>query len=137
ATHAEIDFGHVVAHEHETPAAGALEVLNGGGVGYVGGIETGALVLDLDVKAILLNLVDDANLLGAIKLVAVFDGVDEGFLEGELDAEDFFFGEEGGLQLTFDFFLKFTRFGGIAGDFDGDGVMGAWLAHKVHLTESG
>ena len=67
----------------------------------------------------------------------MLDGVDEGFFECELDAEDFFFRELAGLQLTFDVFLNLACLGGVAGDLDSDGLLGGLLAHKVHLTASG
>src|SRR5947209_13351522 len=49
---AEADIVHVVAHEHEAPAAGALEVLHGGRVGHVAGVEAGALVADVDLEPV-------------------------------------------------------------------------------------
>src|SRR5262249_3636858 len=44
------DFVHVVAHQHQAAAAGALEVLDRGRVGHVGWVEAGALVGDAHLE---------------------------------------------------------------------------------------
>src|SRR5947209_19448250 len=46
---AERNIAHVIAHEHQAPAARAFEVLDAGGVGNLGRIEAAALVGDGDV----------------------------------------------------------------------------------------
>src|SRR5262249_11997825 len=66
-------------------------------------------------------------------LVAVLDGVDQSFLDGELDAEDFVIGERAdGLEKLLDLFLYATRFGGIAGDGEVAGRVGLRVALAVH-----
>ena len=93
AAGSEVDLGHVVAHEHEAAAARTFEVFDGGRIGDVGRVEAAAFIANRDIETFPVDGVPDTHLLGAIELVAMFDGVDERFLEGELDAEDFFFVE--------------------------------------------
>ena len=119
-----LDLGHEVAHEQQAAAAGALEVLGGGRVGHVLGVEARPLVGDADVEPLGSDRVRDEDALVRVHLVAVLDGVDEGLFEGELDGEDVVLGVAGGLERLLD--LRPGRAGASAevardGDFDGMG----------------
>ncbi len=69
------------------------------------------------------------DLLGTVHLVAVFDGVDEGFFKGELDAEDLAFLEVAGLEGAFDVILNAACLGGVAGDHN---LVGTDVARITH-----
>src|SRR2546428_13988969 len=73
AAGAEVDLGHVIAHEHEPPATRALEVFNGGGVGDVGGGGGAALVADMGGGEVTIGQVGDARFLFSIKIGALLD----------------------------------------------------------------
>ena len=87
------DLGHVVPHQEQAPAAGPFQVLRRGRVWHVVGIKAGAFIDDLDLEPIRVDAVRNADRLGPVQLVAVFDGVDQGLFEREADAEDFLVGE--------------------------------------------
>src|SRR5262245_2483338 len=76
APRAESDLAHVVAHQHETPAAGTFEVLDGGGIGNILGVKALAFIGDEDFEALGGNTIGNADLLGAVHMVAMLDGVD-------------------------------------------------------------
>src|SRR4029079_8372957 len=75
----EVALGHVVAHQQESASARAFEVLGGGRVGDVIGIEARAFIADFNVEGAVVDAVPDVDLFGLAHLVAMFDGVDEGF----------------------------------------------------------
>jgi len=72
----------------DAAAAAAVDVFFICGIGDFGGVEAFALVFDGDVDALVADAVVDADLFGAVQLVAVFDGVDERFFEGKFEGEE-------------------------------------------------
>ena len=88
------------------------------GIGHVAGVETRAFIGDLHFKAIGEKSVGDADFLGGVHLVAMFDGVDQGFLQGQLDAEDVVVVDVTSEEKLFDVVLNPARLGRIAGDGD-------------------
>jgi hypothetical protein len=71
-----------------------------------------------------MKLTDDTHFLRAVHLVAMLDGVDQGFFERQLDAEDVPFVDVAGLEEVFDLFLNSASFGAIArnGAIQGDSL---------------
>ena len=65
----------------------------------------GALVLDADFELLGVDSIVDADEFGAVELVAVLDGVDEGFMDGHMNGEEIVLGEAAvaafGEQLVF------------------------------------
>src|SRR5205823_3608526 len=66
------------------------------------------------------DLVAYRHALVRVELVAVLDGVDEGFFDGELDGKDVVLAKLGGLESFLNPVLKQARFRQIAGDGDID-----------------
>src|SRR5262245_307328 len=130
----EDDFGHVMAHEQQAPPAGALEILDGHRIGHVFRIEAPPFVRDADVEAVAVDEVDDADFLAAVELIAVFDGVDECFFEGQPNAENFTFVETVSRQGALDFVLNLASLAGVAGDHMLPRPHMADVTHRVFLA---
>jgi hypothetical protein len=79
---------HVRLHQQDAAAVEALEVFVEGRVGDRSAVEAGAFILDGDLGLFGADGGLDLDGLGAVELVAVLDGVDQGLFEGELDAEE-------------------------------------------------
>ena len=120
-----------MAHEHQAAAAGALDVLEGGGVGHVAGVEAVALVGDVDLEVLGANHGDDGHLFIAVHLVAVLDGIDQGLFQGQADAEDFFFAGVVRPQESLDVLLHAAGLRRVAGD---DEVQRGAVACVVHAA---
>lgn len=123
-----------MAHEHNTPAAGPLQILDGGGIGDVFDNEAVALIINPNLETIGVHLISDANDLGAVHLIAMFDSVNECFFESQTDAEDFAVGELLAFQELFDFFLDVAGFRRVAGNDQLFAKTLADLGHGLHLT---
>ena len=123
-----------MAHEHQAAAAGALDVLEGGGVGHVAGVEAVALVGDVDLEVLGANHGDDGHLFIAVHLVAVLDGVDERLFEGQADAEDVLVADVVGVQQSLDVVLDAASLGRVAGDHQVHRGVGRWV-HEVDRVE--
>src|SRR3954447_225220 len=122
-------LGHVVLDEEQAAAARALEVLDGARVGHVAGVEAGALVRDADLEAVVADAAADVDLLAAVELVAVLDGVDDGFFQGEADAEDLAVLVVEQSQLALDLVLDAGNLLRVARDRN---LEGSFLAEHAH-----
>src|SRR5437660_1027566 len=88
AATAEADLAHIMAHEHQAPAARSFDVFFGGRVGNFAGIEAAAFVGNDYFEYLGVDAVADLDLLGAVHAVAVLHGVDDRLFDGQADAED-------------------------------------------------
>ena len=114
-------FGHVVFHQEESAAAGTFEVFVSERVGNVARIVAGAFVGDADVEAVGANMKADMDAFCLVHLVAMLDGVDNRFFQGQANAENFLIVEAELSQLFFDKFLDVPCFVEIAGNDEFDG----------------
>jgi hypothetical protein len=105
-----------VAHEHEASAAGPFEIFDRGGIGHVVGVEADPLVGDADLESIREESIGNVDAFASVHLVAVLDGVDQGFFESEPDAEDFLIAGSAGSELFFDGILDTSSLGMLARD---------------------
>jgi hypothetical protein len=102
------------------------------GSGTSAGSNPRAFVGDLDLETVDVETVRDVDLFGTVELVAVLDGVDEGLLERQLDAEDVVGVSGRGLQKLLDRVLDATRLGRVADDHDVGGVERRSVQGWVH-----
>ena len=100
-----------MAHQKDAAAAGTFEILRIERIGHRFRIEPLALVLDFDEKVLRGDLIANVNGFGRVLAITVFDGVDEGLLEGEADAEAILLGEAHGLHLVEELIDEALHFG--------------------------
>src|SRR5262245_55068337 len=107
-----------MAHEQQPPATGAFQIFDGNRIGDVCRVKAGPLVSNTNLKPFGDNPEGNADLLGTVHLVAMLDGIDESFFQGQLDAEQVPFGKLVGLESLLDFLLHASSLCRIAGDFN-------------------
>jgi len=87
-----------------------------GWIGDTGGIETGPFVGDLDSYPPRRHAAGDANVLLRVRLVAVLDGIDQGFLQRQMDAEEIALGPMEALEVIEDLLEDPLSHAGFAGN---------------------
>ena len=70
---------------------GAFEIFVGKRIGHIAGVVTGAFVGDTDVEALALYAEQNVHLFAIVHLIAMLDGIDDGFEPSELIPKIFLF----------------------------------------------
>ena len=121
--------GHETAHEHDAPSSRGLDAVGFGWIGDRRGVEALAFVADFHPQKIGGHPAGYANMLGGVEPIAVLDGVDQCFLQGQVNAEDVVLNPAVLLELLEDLVEDTSTRPSRAGDLVVGSPDPSWLGH--------
>ena len=112
------DFRHETADQEQAATARAFDGVIESGVGDIFGIEPRPFIGDFDIESFVGNFQIDLDLLVWIHLIAVLDGINKSFFDGQFDGESGMFVIPQFSKRGLDPVLEEASFRQVAGDRD-------------------